>query len=94
MFLHFGVGWGCEKEKEMSPELLTGRTFGARKTEKRGNRKKRSLEATRVNARHYPSLPFSELVLRHSGSLDSTSKPACLWLLRLFLSFLKSILLL
>lgn len=68
----------------MSSELLTlSGTLGARKTEKR-NGKKHSLEATRVNARRYVSFPFSESVLRHTGSLDSTSKSPCLWLLRLF----------
>ena len=87
MFLHFGVGWGCEKEKEVSSELLTlGGTYGARKTEKKGNGKKHSLEATRVNARRYLSFPFSESVLCHTGSLDLTSKSPCLWLLRLFFS--------
>ena len=69
----------------MSSELLTlSGTLGSRKTEKKGNGKKRSLEATRVNARRYVSFPFSESVLRHTGSLDSTSKSPCLWLPRLF----------
>lgn len=44
----------------MSPELLTGRIFGARKTEKKGNGKKCSLE-TRVNARHLPEPPIQRI---------------------------------
>ena len=59
VFLHFRVGWGCEKEKEMSPELLTGRIFGARKTEKKGNGKQCSLEADTTRASHSANWYFA-----------------------------------
>lgn len=34
------MGEGCKKEREMSSELLTGRTLGARKAEAKANGKK------------------------------------------------------